>query len=504
MKAPARPLLLPALLLCFVQAGCMAPRARTFSDVSRRRAEAFARWRDTTGQEALPRLDGELTAADAVNLALRYNPTLQQVVQEKRKAEGRLWEAYAEGLPSVDLSADYARLDEISTINIGTESFAVGAKDNWSYKVEVTQPLFKGGSVPLAIKGAKIYRYLNDEAVRQAVQDSVLAVVRAYDDVLLAGRLYEVQEQSLEFAERNLKDVRARREAGVAIRYDELRAEVEVSNVRADMIRERNALRRAWTVLFRAMGVSQKSEVTLVDRLEYVPLDMSFEDAVEIAFSNRPELYQREFDVQLQDTLLRVLHTRYWPSLEAWGWLQWAKPDPHDSTHIGWDRQWQAGLRLTWALFDGMRREGQIIQQKAVLRQSEIALSDTEQQVLEEVKNAVLSLDDARELVESQRLNLAQAEEALRLVQIGSQQGVNTALEVLDARAALTRTSGLYYEALHAHAVARLAFQRAVGLLGPQPGAADVPKEGPPIGVVEPVSTSDNGSAEGSRLEASH
>ena len=79
-------------------------------------------------------------------------------------------------------------------------------------------------------------------------------------------------------------------------------------------------------------------------------------EAVETAFMNRPELYQGEFDVRLQEEALRVYRSDYWPSLEAWGWHKWAKPDPHDSLNIEWDTQCMAGLRLTWSLFDGLRR----------------------------------------------------------------------------------------------------------------------------------------------------
>jgi outer membrane protein len=266
-----------------------------------------------------------------------------------------------------------------------------------------------------------------------------------------------------------------------------LRAEVEVSNVKADMIQARNAMNRHMTALLRAMGASQKSEVTLTDVLSYLPGEPTYEACVQKAFLNRPELYQKEFDVQLQQAGVEVFLSHYWPTLEAWATQLWSKPDPHDQTTIHWGDEWQAGLRLKWTLFDGLRREGQIRQQRAAWKQSIIGLSDMEQKVLQEVRNALLDLRDAKELVESQQLNLQQANEALRLVDTGAREGVNTPLDVLDARSALTRTQGLYYQALHAHTVARLSLQRAMGLLGPPPGAEAVPASAPPIGVLEDV-----------------
>ncbi|MHC4788480.1 MAG: TolC family protein [Planctomycetota bacterium] len=466
--------------------GCFPTREGVFRELHRSRIRAYTRWRENLQEEELlPRIGGELPLRDAISLGLAYSPGILNVVQEKEKARGRVWTAYGEALPTLEFSADYTRTDQVITVDLGVATFPIGDRDNYSYQVSLTQPLFKGGSIPAAIRGAKFFEYLSDETVRQVVQDVILNVAVAYYDVILAEHLYQVQVDALQFAQANLGDVTAREKAGVAIPFDRLRATVEVSNVEADLIQQRNRRNRARTALFRAMGVSQRSEVSLSDQMDYLAMAPQFEQAVLKAFTHRPELYRSELDVLLQQVALRVLRSDYFPELEAWGWHKWAKPDPHEASNIWWDKEWMAGVRLTWTLFDGLQREGNIIQQKATLRQSAINLADTEQMVLEEVKNAILNLADAAELVRSQRLNLERANEALRLVTLGAREGVNTELEVLDARAALTRARGLYYTALHAHVVSRLNLQRTLGMLGPEPGAREVPKEGPPPGIVE-------------------
>jgi len=454
-------------------------REEVYSDLHRGRMASFQRWRERReAQDALPLLEGKLSLHDALKTALSYNKGLWMVLQEKAAAEGILVEARGTALPSLSLSAGYTRLDKLGW---AFSPVTIGDKNNWFSQLDFTQPLFQGGAVPAAVRGAELSRFLSDEKVRHAIQDTVAVVARAYYDLLLAKRLYEVQEEALKFAQANLKDVEARQEQGLAIRYDRLRAELEVSSVQADLIRQRSEKTRARTGLFRAMGVSQSSHVELSDSLTYRPMKPDYEEAVRTAFDNRPALYQAELDSRLQREVVRGLKADYWPDLETWAWFRWAKPDPHDVAHIEWNQQWQAGLRFSWDLFDGWRRTGRLMQQRAVVRRADIRLSDTEQQVLQEVKNAILDLRDADELVQSQQLNLTRANEALRLVQVGAREGVNTELEVLDARSALTRVRGLYYQALHAHAVARLAYRRAVGLLGPPPGAQKVPEQPPEL-----------------------
>ncbi len=471
--------------LAFAATGCFPSREAVYQEVGEGRSRAFARWRATVdAEQALPGVKGPLSIADAVKLALEYNPVLQRTLQEQEKARGQVLTAFSGALPTLEADADYTRMDKVSAINVGTQTIPIGAKNNYDVQLQITQPIIQGDSIPAAIRGARFFQFLNDEKVRQAVQDLIFTIVRDYYDVVLANHLYQVQVEALDFAKANLKDVVARKQAGVAIPFDELRARVEVSNVEADTIQQRNKLNRARTALLRAMGFAERSQVDMADDLSYLPMTPDFEKAVEGAFKNRPELFQSELDVRLQREALRVYYSEYFPRLEAWGLQKWAYPDPHDQSVLEWGKQWTAGLRVRWTLFDGLKREGNIIQQRATLRESEITLFDTEQAVLEQVKNSILDLNDADELVKSQQLNLERANEALRLVTVGAQEGVNTELEVLDARSALTKARGLYYQAIYAHAVARLTLQRAMGILGTPPGTPTVPETGPEPGVI--------------------
>jgi outer membrane protein TolC len=93
-------------------------------------------------------------------------------------------------------------------------------------------------------------------------------------------------------------------------------------------------------------------------------------------------------------------------------------------------------------------------------------LKSVEEDVFLDVQQALLNLKNAEEYVESQRLNLQHAEEGLRLAMTGYREGVNTEVEVVDARSSLTEARGNYYRALFDHCMARLSLEQAMGLLG--------------------------------------
>jgi outer membrane protein TolC len=240
---------------------------------------------------------------------------------------------------------------------------------------------------------------------------------------------------------------------------------VELSNFKADWINTRNAIEMAKADLNKVMGVSQDSKFTLSDKLVYETFDITMEQAVNAAYHNRPDLFGRQIDIKLQKELLDIARSRYWPSINGFYDFSLAKPDPHNPTSIEWGRAWNLGVGAALPLFDGFSREGDIITQKARFKQSQINLVDAEETALLELTKAILSIGNAAEFVESQRMNLERAREGLRLAEAGYREGTNTQVEVLDAQTALTKARSLYYQAIYSHIIAKLSLQKSMGTI---------------------------------------
>ena len=470
MPAPAT---VAAGMVLALLAGCASER-NMYGRLQSHRTRAYQQWRRARESEEASQalLSGALSLQDALKLAMTGNKSLQVALREKGIAGGVIMEAYANVLPTVSATAGYTRLDETP----GGRSASIGDVDNYSAGLEVKQPLFRGGGIPAAWRAARWAALLADEQVRGAVQAVIYDVARAYYDTLLAQHLYTVNRDALESAKAHLRAVRVKRSQGVASDFDVLRAQVDVSLFEAEMIQQRNRVHLAKTRLLRAMGVSQDSTVMLSDELTYNPMKPALDEAVRLAYQNRPDLYQAEMNVQLQQEALRVSRSEYWPKVDAWVNHKWTNPDPHTSA-ANWGDAWSAGLSASWPLFDGFKREGRVRQEKEKLRQRNIQLVDTEERALLEVRQAILSLRDAEEFIQSQRMNLDRAKEALRLAEVGYRQGIADAVTVTEARAAVTRARGLYYQAVYDHTLAQLDLQRAMGILGSRSGDAREPKD---------------------------
>jgi len=454
-------------------AGCTSQKEFA-NDVGLSRQAAYRQWENRKTQEEgqQPRVSGKLSIEDAVKLTLAHSKMLQQTLEERNVAEGQLVSSRSAYLPNVALSAQYRREELVPSFDIPgpnntSQHVQIGTLNNYSAALTVAQPLYAGGAIRAQVQIARLSSLLADQTVRAATQDVVYATETAYYNLLVSQHLVDISTEDVRAAQAHLDDVEKKKAGGVASSFDVLRAQVELSNSQVSLIRSKNAINIARANLIKSMGVSQDSDFSLSDEFVFAPIKVPMEEAVKTAFTNRPDLYSKEYQIRQQREQLRIARSRYLPTVSAYFTNTWANPSPSSfgSSANEWGQIWQAGVQGAWAIFDGFQREGDIMQQKARLRQAQIGLVDAEETAVTELTQAILSMDNAAESVQSQQLNVTRATEGLRLADVGYQQGVNTQVEVIDAQSALTTARVNYLQAIYQHVVAKLAVQRAMGTI---------------------------------------
>ena len=162
-------------LMMSILVGCVSSE-KFYQDVSLSRETAYRQWagRKEHQQQSQTHISGELSIEDCLKLALVNNKVLQSVLQEKEIARGERLKSYSAILPTVDLTAEYQRLDEVSSMSIPSgPSITMGDVDNYSVGLRVTQPVFAGGAIPATINAGKLFSLLTDQTVRSEVQNLI-------------------------------------------------------------------------------------------------------------------------------------------------------------------------------------------------------------------------------------------------------------------------------------------------------------------------------------------
>ena len=397
---------------------------------------------------------GPLTISRAAAIALEHNRQIQIALQVKVKAKGLLIEATSGALPQLAFAGNYTRSDM---------SF-LGTKDNYSLALNLTQPIYLGGSVRAAIRGAKVHTNIADEILRQRCQEVLFEAKRGYYDVLLAKELESADEEQVNLTRSHLEEVEKRLKEGVASKFDLLRAQVALANARAQAIQSKNAVRLAVTSFLKTLGLSPQSQVDFVDELRDEEVAPEFDQEESKALIYRSDLRQAALNIRYQKEKIEIAKSGLRPRLNFLATYQWARP--FAGLGDAWEDELSGMLTLEVPLFDGFRTKGKVMQEEASLAAIKTLALDLEETMRTEIEQALLSIEDAQEFVQSQEANVAQAEESLRLAEVGYRNGVNRLIEVLDARVALTQARRNLSQAIYNHMLARLLLERATGLIG--------------------------------------
>jgi outer membrane protein len=409
-----------------------------------------------------------LTLADAVNLALHQNPAILRAKKDLEATQGIVVQTRAIVVPKAAINGSYAAQQNSDLDTFQTPTVSFGNSQNWSTQFKVTQSLYEGGRMLSSVRTARLLKEQSLLNYQTAVSDTVLSVQLVFYDVLLAAQQITVEEASVQLLTRELADTTRRFEAGTVPRFNVLRAEVELANEQPKLISARNNFRISKNNLANLLGFDVPREtledipLNLAGKLDDEPYPIELPRAINLALDRRTELGALRKAQALRKEDVVTAKAGYRPSLQGF-----AGYDVHN-TILGQDLTftrygWIAGAQLSWNIFDGLRTQGRIVEARANYERAGIELDDQGRRIELEVRTSHSNFIQAREVIESQKKVVEEAEEAVRLAQARAEAGTGTQLDVLSAQTALTQARTTQVQALHDYDVARAKLQRAIG-----------------------------------------
>lgn len=418
-----------------------------------------------TGGEGQEKPPLSLSIQESVRIALENNPLVQIAREEKKVARGQITQAASDALPKLTASGTYTWMGELPSATFEGRTFSLGEQGQYLTSLNLAQAVFRGGATVAGIRAAKLYRIISEELLREMEQTIAFSAEKAYYDVLLNSEFYAVSLDALHLAESHGSNVQKRHAQGVVSDYDLLRAKIEVSNINAEMIQARNAFHLAQTGFLKILALPLTTEFALADKLTYEPAEAEMVRSFTVALIQRPEIKRADLTIAMQKEQIKATTASLYPTVSLVGTWEGGNASRFSFGGTGWEQGWYAGVMLSFPIFEGMRTKGRLVQERAKLRQYALEKQNLLQSVEMEVKQAILSLEDATEFVESQGENVKQAEEGLRLASVRYANDMATQLDVLDARLALTQARNNYAQAVYNHMLAKLSLKKAMGVI---------------------------------------
>ena len=212
----------------------------------------------------------QLTLDEALKIALSDNPTIKVADQDIELKKVSAKEAWQSLLPTVDLNGTITYTIKTATMNIGGNQVKMGndASNTWNGALNVSLPLY----APAVYRTMKMTRddiELAAEKSRASRLDLINQVTKAYYQLMLAQDSYAVLQKSYSYSEENYEVVKAKFEQGSVSEYDKISAEVQMRNMKPNVVSAANAVNLAKTQLKVLLGIGDPElEVEVQDNLK--------------------------------------------------------------------------------------------------------------------------------------------------------------------------------------------------------------------------------------------
>ncbi|HEX2311377.1 MAG TPA: efflux RND transporter permease subunit, partial [Vicinamibacterales bacterium] len=461
-----RPVRVAGIVILIVLIGGLLAAANAFGQTPQYSATVESRTRGA-GQVA-PEAALGLTFDAALTLALERNESLKAAYETVRASEGRVAEARAAFLPSADLSFLYTPAQQFPTIRIpggifGPEEqrFQAAFTRQNIVQLNVTQPLYTGGRLRHAYAAQASTADESRLTVERAQQELKARVIETFYQALTQDQGVRVADDGVRLAGDFLSMARVRFEAGTAARLDVLRAEVEVANAKAKLIRAQSAAEIAYQALRTVLSLPPDTPLSLrgtLDEAEILPERAALLQTVD----SRPDL--RAIGARRQTAVhsVALANAEWKPSFALTGNVQYQEDGLNNLLDVG-NRSYAVGIALRVPLFAtpaAMARRATALAQVRQAEHGQRAAADASRL---EVTSAYTAWLGAREIVETQRKAVELARESLTIAQVSYENGVITSTELNDARQALLETEWELVQAQYAQIVAAAKARLAAG-----------------------------------------
>lgn len=409
-----------------------------------------------------------LTIDEAIATALQKNPQILTSIQQIRLTRGQVVQVRAALLPTLNVASGYQVLsDTLANPNARPGSILVN-NQSWDVSIMVNQNLWSGWKNQADFSAARLANDSAFYALRQMIDQVVADTKTLFYDVIFNRALIRVREESVAVLQSQLQDQQSRFEAGTVPRFNVLQAEVALANAIPPVIQARNALRISQFALVRQLGLDYPSDPSQVPfdvtgQLDYNPIKIDLAASVFTALARNPSLKIQRQNILIDVERVKSAMSGFQPTLNASAGYQ-AFNVPTSAQLDDAVNGLFFGVTGSWNIFDGLATVGATQAARAALEQSKINYDNGARGVELEVQRAVSNLIEAQEVIDSQRANVVQATEALRLSRERLDAGAGTQLDVLNAQVSLLQTQTTELEGTFRYITALAEYTRVLSL----------------------------------------
>ena len=422
----------------------------------------------------------ELSLAKSLEIALSDNPTIKVADMEIQRQDWVRKQSVGNLLPNLSVSGQYSYSIVKQEMAKG---LSFGADNSISTTASLSVPLY----APTVYETLKMNQTQMEQAVESARSSKITLaneVKKGYYNILLAEQSLAVLKESEKSIAETVKNTEAMYEQGLASEYDLLSAQVQLSNLRPNIIQTENSIRASKLLFKMYLGLPESADFTLVGSLDNFAEEVAMATVPtnEVDLANNADLRALDLQERLLEHQLQLVNASRLPVVSAFtnfifsgndntmdfgsimgGGAGGGSTSTEKKSEWWWQNPLSAGISISIPLFSGGKNINKAHEIRNSISQLSLQKDYLRQSVSLQVENAFNAIITAREKMTSNEITVRQAEKAYKIAEVRYNSGAGTILELNSSELSLTQAKLNYSQAIYDYLAARADYEKIVG-----------------------------------------
>ncbi|MGZ5494419.1 MAG: TolC family protein [Thermoanaerobaculia bacterium] len=329
-----------------------------------------------------------LTFDDALHRALEVNNQVEQSRQEIEVAEASKSFLLSAVMPKISATGNLQRNSIERTFGSGADATTILPRNNWDYRITMSQPIFAGRRELRAYSQAKLGILNAREGTRGTEDQTLLRVASSYLALINAGARLDIEKKNIELAMKRRTQAEAFYKAGEVTKVDVLRAETAVKAAQRVLASAEQARLTAESDLRAALDIEGAIEPVTPDRaLPALPDEATLISHAEAA---RPDVNVAQNNVKIANLEVSKQRGFWLPTVTFDGGLINQKSNFPAATYT------YGALRFNVPIFQSGEVFARVAGAKAREEEAKIGYADAKLNAREDIRKALAALHAAQ------------------------------------------------------------------------------------------------------------
>jgi len=409
------------------------------------------------------------TLQEVIDYALNNRPGVKQSQIDEEIGERDIKSALSGWFPQISGNANYnnnlkQQVNALTT-NGETNYITFGTKHTSALTLQADQQFLNAGLIQ-ASKASKYYRQQYKQSTENTKINTVVDVSKAYFDILTSGEQLNIINENIARLEKQLKDASAQYEQGLVDKTDFQRAQISLSNSKADKKRTEELLKYKYAYLKEIIGYGTDKDFSLNLKSDSMEQGILIDTNAQQAYENRVEYRLLQTQKQLQHLNTSYNKWSYLPSIS--GFINYSYNYLNNDFSNLYDKSFPSsvfGLKLSVPIFQGTKRIQEIRKSELQEKRIDLDLLNTKNQINTQYEQAMATYKANLNDWKTARSNVDISRQVYNTIKLQYDEGIKTYLDLMTSETDLRTAQLNYLNSLYSLLSSKLDVQQALGTI---------------------------------------